>query len=132
MKKTISYLMMTLMVSALMVTANLAQGTQGKSRSGSFTLNESLIVGETVLEKGQYRLKFDAETNELQVLRDGDVVKSVKARVQENPKKAAYHALETRSNEKGRMLVGVKFEGDRRSFLVDETNGNSVAGEGQN
>lgn len=128
MKMSMSSFVMGLMMAALLVTASFAQG---KSRSGNFTLSDSLLVGETVVEKGQYRVKYDAETSELQILRDGEIVKTIKARVQEGDRKATYHAMETRQGEKGRMLVSVMFEGDRRTFLVDQTSGSSVVGEGQ-
>lgn len=129
MKSLLSTLGMFLAVLALTVTTGLAQG---KNRSKTVNLNENLMVGETLLEKGEYRMKFDANSNELHVEKDGKLVKSIKARVVENERKSSYHALETRMGDRGKMLVGVKFEGDRRTILVGEQGGGAVAGEGQN
>ena len=129
MKSLLSTLGMILAVMALTVTTGLAQG---KNRSKTVKLNENLMVGETLLEKGEYRMKFDANSNELQVEKDGKLVKSVKARVVENERKSSYNALETRMSDRGKMLMGVKFEGDRRTILVGEQGGGAVTGEGQN
>jgi len=128
MKSLLSTLGMILAVMALTVTTGLAQG---KNRSKTVKLNENLMVGETLLERGEYRMKFDAASNELHVEKDGKLVKSVKARVVENERKSAYHALETRQSDRGKMLVGLKFEGDRRTILIGDQGGSSVAGEGQ-
>lgn len=129
MKSLLSTFAMILAVMALTVTTGLAQG---KNRSKTVNLNENLMVGETLLEKGEYRMKFDAASNELHVEKDGKVVQRVKARVVENERKAAYHSLETRQSDRGKMLMSVKFEGDRRTILVGDQGGGSVAGEGQN
>jgi hypothetical protein len=129
MKTMLSNLAMTLMITGLVVTASFAQG---KNRSTTFKLSENLMVGETVLEKGEYQLKFDANSSELRIVRDGEVVKTVRARVVETDRKAANHSLETKQHDKGKMLVSVKFEGDRRTILLGDFGSGSVTGEGQN
>lgn len=129
MKRMLSTLGMILAILALTVTASFAQG---KNRSTTFKVSEDLLVGETVLEKGEYQVKFHAANSEVHLLRDGQVVKTVKARVMESERKSPHHALETRQSDRGKMLVSIKFEGDRRTILVGDQGGNSVAGEGEN
>ncbi len=129
MKQMLSYFALAFLVTTLTVTTGLAQG---KNRNIGVTLSENMVVGETVVEKGDYRLKFNAETNEVQLLRDGDLVKTIKARVVEETAKAPYTALMTKASDKGKQLVSVRMEGDRRTLLLAEMNTGAVTGEGQN
>ena len=129
MKQMLSYFAIALMLTALTVTTGLAQG---KNRNVGLTLNETMLVGETVVEKGEYRLKFNAQTNEVQLLREGEVVKTIKARVVEESSKSPYTALTTKPGDKGKQLVSVRIEGDRRTLLLAEADTGAVTGEGQN
>lgn len=129
MKQMLSYFALAFLVTTLTVTTSLAQG---KNRNIGVTLSENMLVGETVVEKGDYRLKFNAETNEVQLLRDGDVVKIIKAHVIEETAKAPYTSLTTKVGDKGKQLVSVRLEGDRRTLLLAEMSTGAVTGEGQN
>lgn len=129
MKQMLSYFALAFLVTTLTVTTGLAQG---KNRNVGINLSENLVVGETIVAKGDYRLKFNAETNEVQLLQDGDVVKTIKARVVEESAKAPYTSLNTKVGDKGKQLISVRLVGERRTLVLAEMSTGAVTGEGQN
>lgn len=119
MKRLLSYLAMALLVSALSVPASLAGD---KNESSRFTLSEDIMVGGTLLKKGAYKFKFYGDTNELKIRdAEGDVVKTMKVQVVREAEESPYDALTTRNTASGRVLLSVKFDGDHRTLIIEDS-----------
>ncbi len=99
-----------------------------KNLKKTLTLNEDVMINNTLVKKGEYRVTFDAKTEEVTLSRDGDVVFTGKAMVEMRAEKARYNSASFRSTEKGKLLNGFTFAGDRRAIVLTET-ASSSAGE---
>lgn len=99
-----------------------------KNLKKTITFNESVMLKETLIEKGTYQVKFDAKTGELHVMKDGDVVATAKASVELKDKKAVYNSVSLKSDGDKKVVTGLTFMGDRRNILIEGAN-NQVAGE---
>lgn len=122
MRKTLQYLALSLMVMAVAVSIGLAQG---KDRSATFTLGENdkaYYLNGTMIERGSYRIKYDGDTGMMTIKHDGKDIATVKPRIVEEAEKSEHDAVTTKQGEKGLILVSVRFEGDRRTFYVDQEN----------
>ncbi|MFN7931117.1 MAG: hypothetical protein U0Y68_24955 [Blastocatellia bacterium] len=101
-----------------------------KNLKKTLTLREDVRINNTVIKKGEYRVVFNAKTEEVTLSRDGDVVYSGKASVELRPEKARYNSAVFKETDKGKRLDGFTFAGDKRAILLAET-ANSTADGGQ-
>lgn len=116
MKRQITVISLALAVCALVSTWALAN-------SGSHTLKftEDTTVNGTLIKKGDYRAKFNAETGEFTIkdAYDGDVVVTVKATEQPIEKKAEFTKFETVQGQNGlAMLKSVTFHGEHQKIVL--------------
>ncbi len=107
-----------------------AASANDKSRAKNVTITEDVLVNDTLVKKGEYRVKFDAAANEVLIMKDGELVVKSKATVEMRDKKAPYNSLSFVNDSKGKKLSGITFEGDRRMIVVGETT-SMPAGEGR-
>lgn len=98
-----------------------------KNLKKTLTLSEDVMVNGTLIKKGEYRVVFNAKTEEVTLSKDGDVVFTGKATVDLRPEKARYNSATFKTTEKGKVLDGFTFAGDRRAILLTATT-ESVAG----
>ncbi len=98
----------------------LAATVEAKDRSKTINFTENVLVNNTMIEKGAYRIKFDADTNQVAVMKGGQVVATAKAEVRMTDKKAPYNSVSFSSSERGKILTGITFEGDKRLILIGE------------
>lgn len=117
MKKLGINFLMALMVCCAIATAALVQA---KDRRKTVTFTEDFLVNSKLIKKGLYEVKFDSESGQVMILRDGDVVATTKAEVQMTDKKAPYNSATFTTTERGKVLTGVTFAGDKRLILVSE------------
>jgi hypothetical protein len=122
MKQRLNYFVLALLLVALSATISLAQG---KDRSGSFSLGEddkSYYLNGSPVERGSYRIKYDGDTGLMTIKHEGKVIATVKPRLVEEAEKSPYDAIATKQVENGFKLVSVRFEGDRRTFYIEQEN----------
>ncbi|HMV83455.1 MAG TPA: hypothetical protein PLD20_21585 [Blastocatellia bacterium] len=93
---------------------------QAKDRKKTVTFTEDFLVNSKLVKKGLYEVKFDAETSQVTILQDGDVVVTAKAEVRLTDKKALYNSASFTSTDRGKALTGITFEGDKRMILLNE------------
>ena len=91
-----------------------------KNLKKTFTLTEDVMVNETFIKKGEYRVLFNTKTEEVTLSKDGDVVFTSKAKVETQSEKALYNSASFKSSAKGKVLNGFTFAGDRRTIILSE------------
>ena len=99
-----------------------------KNLKKTLTLSEDVMINKTLVKKGEYRVMFNAKTEEVTLSQDGDVVFRGQARVEVRPDKARYNSASFKSTDKGKVLNGFTFAGDRRAIVLSEAT-NNTAGE---
>ena len=97
-----------------------------KDLNKTFTLSEDVMINGTLVKKGDYRVKFDAKTEEVTLSRNGEVVFTGKAMIEMRPEKARYNSASFKSTDKGKLLNGFTFAGDRRVIVLAEAASNST------
>ena len=95
---------------------------ESKSLSGSVSLNQEAYLNDVKIRPGNYQVRFDAETNEVSILKDNHVIATAKARVQNGEKKPRQTAAYLSSTAKGMMLAKLFFKGDERAIIIGEGN----------
>jgi hypothetical protein len=121
MKSLVNRVLVVLMVGAL--TSVMAFAKTHKHR---VTFDNDLKVNGTLVKKGTYEVKFDDETNELSVIKNGKVVAQAMARVEPREKKANDFQLRSSGNGDDSQLVGVTFGGSDKDVVL--TAGGSTSG----
>lgn len=125
MKKLVVTISAALLLCLSLVGTSLANE---KNLKKTFTLNEDVMINDKMIKKGEYRVVFNAKTEEVTLSKDGDVVYSGKAMVETRPDKARYNSASFKSTDKGKVLNGFTFAGDRRAVILSEAT-NTTAGE---
>jgi hypothetical protein len=112
-----------------MLTAGIALANNEKSRSKDVTFSENVMVNGTMVKAGVYRVKFDAKTSEVIISRDGNVVAKTKASVEVRESKAPYNSASFSETDKGKVLTGINFSGDRRAILIQADDATPAGGQ---
>jgi hypothetical protein len=100
-----------------------------KNLRKTLTLTEDVMVNDKLIKKGEYRVRFDAKTEEVTLSKDGEVVLTTKATVEVRPEKARYNSASFRSTEKGKLLNGFTFAGDQRVIVLSDVSDASAGGQ---
>lgn len=117
MKKVMTYLTMALLVTAMSVFAASAGDTHHSAR---IKISEPMIVGNTMVKKGEYKIRFDEVTGELTVKElDGDLVASARGQVVALGDDADQTAITTTDTERGRVLTAVQIEDVDKKLILD-------------
>lgn len=123
MKSIMSRMLVVLMVGALTSVAALA-----KVHKHKVTFEEDIKVNGTVVKKGSYDVKFDDETNQLSILKNGKVVAQAMARLESREKKANDFQLRSTNKNNEQQLTGVTFGGSDKDVVVITEGGASTTG----
>ena len=115
MKSIMSRMLVVLMVGALTSVAALA-----KVHKHKVTFAEDIKVNGTVVKKGSYDVKFDDETNQLSILKNGKVVAQAMARLESREKKANDFQLRSTNKNNEQQLTGVTFGGSDKDVVITE------------
>lgn len=115
MKSIMSRMLVVLMVGALTSVAALA-----KVHKHKVTFEEDIKVNGTVVKKGTYDVKFDDETNQLSILKNGKVVAQAMARLEARAKKANDFQLRSTNKDNEQQLTGVTFGGSDKDIVITE------------
>jgi len=113
MKSIVSRMLVVLMVGALTSVVALA-----KVQKHKVTFENDIKVNGTLVKKGTYDLKFDDESGQLSIVKNGKVVAQAMARVESREKKANDFQLRSTVNGDETQLIGVTFSGSDKNVLI--------------
>jgi hypothetical protein len=120
MKRFMKTFFAVLIVGALASFSVLAgdKGDKGKVEKKTITFPEDVMVNGTLVKAGDYEVKFDESTNELSIMRGGEVKAKTAAHVEARSAKAKNTALRTIEKGGTTELLGVTFGGSTRDVMV--------------
>jgi hypothetical protein len=113
MKSIMNRMLVVLMVGALTSVAALA-----KTQKHRVTFDSDIKVNGTLLKKGTYDVKFDDQTGQLSIAKDGKVVAQAMTRLQPRNKKANDFQLRSSGSGDDVQLIGVTFGGSDKDVVI--------------
>ena len=122
MKSIVSKMMAVLMVGALTGVVALA-----KVHKEKVTFDSDIKVNGTLVKKGTYDMKFNDETGQLSIIKNGKTVAEAMAKVEARSKKADDFQLRSTVNGGEQQLTGVTFGGSDKDVVISNS-GTSTTG----
>lgn len=116
--------MVNRMVAILMVAALTSVVAFAKVSKQKVTFENDVKVNGTLVKKGNYEVKFDDETGQLTIAKNGKTVVQAMAKVQPREKKANDFQLRSTVNGDETQLTGVTFGGSDKDIVI--TSGGST------
>lgn len=113
MKSIVNRILVVLMVGALASVAAF-----GKTHKERVNFENDIKVNGTVVEKGSYDLKFDDETGQLSISKNGKVIVQAMAKLEARTKKAKGFQLRSVGAGEETQLVGVTFGGSDKDVII--------------
>ena len=113
MKSLVSRMVAVLMVGAL--TGVVAFAKVHKQR---VTFENDVKVNGTLVKKGNYEVKFDDETGQLTIAKNGKTVVQAMAKVEAREKKANDFQLRSTVNGDETQLTGLTFGGSDKDIVI--------------
>jgi hypothetical protein len=111
-----------LMICALASIAVFAAG-KDKVKTENVTFAEDTMVNGTLVKAGEYQVKFNEQTGELSILKNGKVKAKATAQLQPRSEKAKNTAVRTLDKGGVAELVGVTFGGASQDLVVSASSG---------
>lgn len=118
---------MNRMLVVLMVTALTSVVALAKVHKHKVTFDEDIKVNGTVVKRGTYEVKFDDETGQLSIAKNGKVVAQAMAKLEPRSKKANDFQLRSTTSGDEQQLTGVTFGGSDKDVVIT-TSGASTTG----
>lgn len=122
MKSIVSKVAAVVMVGALTSVVAFA-----KVHKEKVTFDSDIKVNGTVVKKGTYDLKFDDESGQLSITKNGKVVAQAMAKAEQREKKANDFQLRSTTNGDETNLIGVTFGGSDKNVVITSS-GSSTTG----
>lgn len=122
MKSIVNKMLAVLMVGALTSVVALA-----KVQKQRVTFEDDIKVNGTLVKKGTYEVKFDDQTGQLAIIKNGKVVAEANAKLEQRAKKASDFQVRSTVNGDETQLVGVTFGGSDQDVVI-ANNGASTSG----
>ena len=122
MKSIVSKVAAVVMVGALTSVVAFA-----KVHKEKVTFDNDIKVNGTVVKKGTYDLKFDDESGQLSITKNGKVVAQAMAKAEQREKKANDFQLRSTSDNGETNLIGVTFNGSDKNVVITSS-GSSTTG----
>ena len=117
MKRFMKTFFAVLIVGALASLSVLA-GDKGKVEKKMITFPGDVMVNGTLVKAGEYEVKFDEATNELSIIKNGEVKAKTPAHVEQRSDKAKSTALRTVDKGGNAELLGVTVGGSNQDVIV--------------
>jgi len=111
-----------LMICALASIAVFA-AAKDKIKTESVTFTQDIMVNGTLVKAGDYQIKFNEQTSELSILKDGKVKAKTTAQIQSRSEKARNTSVRTLEKGGTAELIGVTFGGSTRDLVVGASSG---------
>ena len=122
MKSIVNKMLAVLMVGALTSVVALA-----KVQKQRVTFEDDIKVNGILVKKGTYEVKFDDQTGQLAIIKNGKVVAEANAKLEQRAKKASDFQVRSTVNGDETQLVGVTFGGSDKDVVI-ANNGASTSG----
>ena len=122
MKSILNKVAAVLMVGALTSVVALA-----KVHKERVTFENDIKVNGTLVKKGSYDVKFNDETGQFSIVKNGKVIVEAMARTEQRSKKANDFQLRSMLSGDETQLVGVTFGGSDKDIMISN-NGASNSG----
>jgi hypothetical protein len=122
MKSIVTKVLAVLMVGALTGVVALA-----KVKKDRVTFDNDIKVNGTLVKKGSYDVKFDEETGQLSIIKNGKVIAEAATRTETRANKARSLQLRAVVNGNDVQLAGVTFSGSDKDIVI-ANNGASTSG----
>ena len=106
------------MVAVMMVGALTGVVAFAKVHKQRVTFENDIKVNGTVVKKGNYEVKFDDETGQLTIAKNGKTVVQAMAKVEAREKKANDFQLRSTVNGDETNLTGVTFNGSDKDIVI--------------
>jgi len=120
MKSMVSKIVAVLMVGALTGVVAFA-----KVHKQKVTFDNDIKVNGTLVKKGTYEVKFDDETGQLAIVKNGKTVAQAMAKLEQREKKANDFQLRSVSNGDELQLTGFTFGGSDKDVVISNTGSTS-------
>ena len=122
MKSIVNRMMVVLLVGALTAVVALA-----KVQKEKVTFENDIKVNGTLVKKGTYEIKFNDETGQLAIIKNGKTVAEAMAKLEPREKKANDFQLRSTVNGNETQLIGVTFGGSDKDVVLSKS-GTSTTG----
>lgn len=122
MKSMVNKVLAVLMVGALTSVVAFA-----KTQKQRVTFESDIKVNGTLVKKGTYDVKFDDQTGQLAIIKNGKVVAEANTKLEQRAKKASDFQVRSTVNGNETQLVGVTFGGSDKDVVISN-NGASTSG----
>jgi hypothetical protein len=122
MKRLLKSTLMALMICALASIAVFG-AAKDKVKTETVTFTSDVMVNGTLLKAGDYQVKFNEQTGELAILKDGRVKAKTTAQLQSRSEKAKNTAVRTLSKDGVAELIGFSFGGSNQDVVVGASSG---------
>ena len=119
MKSIVNRIVVVVMVGALTSVVALA-----KTHKHRVTFENDIKVNGTIVKKGNYEVKFDDETSQLTINKNGKTVAQSMAKLEARAKKAGGFQLRSVGEGENTELVGLTFSGSDKDVVI--TNGGAT------
>ena len=113
MKSMMNRMLVVLMVGALTSVVALA-----KVQKHRVTFDNDIKVNGSLVKKGTYDVKFDDQTGQLTIAKDGKVIAQAMAKLEPRAKKANDFQLRSNGSGDDTHLVGVTFGGSDKDVVI--------------
>lgn len=91
-----------------------------KVKKVQLTLADDVMVSGTLVKAGTYDFRFNQDTGELSIIKDGKVKAKTTARMEDRNDKAKYTGIRTRKAGSVFELTGLVFDGSNKEVVVSE------------
>jgi hypothetical protein len=115
-----------LMICAL-ASISIAAGAKDKVKTENVTFASDTMVNGTLVKAGDYQIKFNEQSGELAILKDGKVKAKTTAQFQTRSDKARNTSVRTLTKGDVAELIGFSFSGSRQDVVVS-ANGSAITG----
>jgi hypothetical protein len=122
MKRLLKSTLMALMICALASIAVFG-AAKDKVKTETVTFTSDVMVNGTLLKAGDYQVKFNEQTGELAILKDGKLKAKTTAQLQSRSDKAKNTAVRTLSKDGVAELIGFSFGGSNQDVVVGASSG---------
>ena len=94
-----------------------------KVKAETVTFTEDTMVNGTLVKAGEYQIKFNEQTGELSILKDGKVKAKTTAQLKARNEKARDTAVKTLDKGGVAELIGFSFGGSKQDLVVGAGSG---------
>jgi len=116
-----SFLKRSIVVLAVCVVSSMVTiADTAKTRNASISIPEKVTIKGTVLKPGTYRVRFDEQSGELTVNKDGSVVAKTTAQLEKRSEKARQTSVTTTTKGDTNEIVSIAIGGEDEDIVLSQ------------